>query len=88
MSCVGKSICKCAVNKRKSQQRVVLLFSKLGKFLTDNTEKAKMFNYFLHLPSVKTPPLLAAAQQTLVTRKRDRSSPSGNEEKCLHIGWA
>lgn len=59
MSCIGKSICKGAVNKRKRQQRVVLLFSKSGEVLTDNTEEAKMFNYFLHLPSVKR---LAAAQ--------------------------
>lgn len=44
-----------------------------------------MFNYFLHLTSAKR---LAAAQWTLITSKRGKSSPSGNEEKCLHFGWA
>jgi len=85
MSCVGKSICKGPINIRKSLQIVVLLLSKLGRFLTDNMEEAKMFNYFLHLPSVKR---LTAAQQALITSKRGKSSPSVKVEKCLHISWA
>lgn len=86
MLCVEKIFHKDAISKRKIQQRVVLLFSKSGKFLTDNIEQAKTLNYLLHLPPVKR---WTTTEWTLITGKRGKSLPFVNEKKkCLYIGCA
>lgn len=72
-----ENVHKDAINKRKSQQRIVLLLSKLDKFLTDNTEWAKTFDCLLPLASVRR---LTATQWALITSKRAKNLPSGNEE--------
>lgn len=83
MLCVEKIFRKDAISKRKTQQRAVLLFSKSGKFLTDDIEQAKTFNYLLHLPPVKR---LTATEWTLITSKRGKSLPFVNEKK-MFIHW-